>query len=276
MMKVTLVNGNGTRYDVTVKDKIYLHSLEGLGYATEIQYARLNNRHKVKKEQLSQATLKGTIKFWGATARTEYQNFVKFCQKKPMYMLYKPLTEEYRRDVIVTTIGMSESNCLQCSVELECLSPPYKLINVMTRATTVGGGKIYDYRYPYTYRSTANNSVVINSDSYIPSPCKLTIYGPMTNPRWTHYVNNHEVATGRVIAVIPIGHRIEISTETIPYSILQYDEEERLVADLYQSSDFGTDRFMTLEYGENKITVGDDGANEVNLKAEGMIEYASV
>lgn len=85
-----------------------------------------------------------------------------------------------------------------------------------------------------------------------------------------------EVAIGKVNATIPEGNKIVIDTTTIPYSIKEYTANGALVRDLYNLSDFSTKRFMYLEFGNNRISIGDDSSNKVTTEAEGIIYYASV
>ena len=99
------------------------------------------------------------------------------------------------------------------------------------------------------------NTLMIDSDSHGDSPCKVTVYGPCTNPVWKHYVNNvlYDPAdadivllfhagqgkhrdrvpigryyvnnvlyeTGRYEGNIPDGHKLVIDTTQIPYSITE-------------------------------------------------------
>ena len=49
-----------------------------------------------------------------------------------------------------------------------------------------------------------------------------------------------------------------------------------VIVDLYQSSDFGTERFVNLQYGQNTISVSGDSADPIPLQVEAMIEYDTV
>lgn len=276
MREYTLINGIGEDYKLTEKKKAFLHSVSGLGYSEDMEFQSFDNRHKLLKNKKKQGEIDGTVKFWGRNALSEYRRFVRFVQCMPLTLVYLDQSVEYRRNCYVTSVERSESDTLQCNVKLTCITPWHRTIDVMTVAGVEAGGKSYNYKYDYTYKSTPNNSVIINSDTYIRSPAKLTIYGPMTNPSWTHYVNNIEVGRGKVYGTIPEGSRLVISTEVIPYTIKMYDSNDKLVADMYQGSDFSTERFIALEFGENKVVVGDDGSNVVNIKMEAMLEYASV
>ena len=77
------------------------------------------------------------------------------------------------------------------------------------------GGKIYPYEYTYAYADVTQNTLMIDSDSHGDSPCRVTVYGPCTNPVWKHYVNNVLYETGKYEGSIPDGHKLVIDTTWI-------------------------------------------------------------
>ncbi|GFI45643.1 hypothetical protein IMSAGC019_00955 [Lachnospiraceae bacterium] len=117
---------------------------------------------------------------------------------------------------------------------------------------------------------------MIDSDSHGDSPCKVTVYGPCTNPVWKHYVNNVLYETGRYEGNIPDGHKLVIDTTQIPYSITERGVSDEVVADRYQMCDFTTERFFHLQYGSNRISVVHEGLNVLNVMVEGRISYETV
>ena len=100
--------------------------------------------------------------------------------------------------------------------------------------------------------------------------------GPCTNPTWRHYVDGVLKESGKVIAEILPNHRLVIDTTVIPYSMKVYDSQNQAVTDLYQSSDFETQRFVSLDYGENIITVSAEDVTVIGIGVEAEIEYATV
>ena len=59
------------------------------------------------------------------------------------------------------------------------------------------------------------------------------------------------------------GHTLVIDSTTIPYSIIEYDSADRVVADRYPLCDFSTKRFFMLQVGSNSIAISHDGTNDV-------------
>ena len=75
---------------------------------------------------------------------------------------------------------------------------------------------------------------------------------------------------------VPANHKLVLDTTSIPYTIKEYDLANQLIADRYQASNWNTERFFTLKYGVNTITVSATGASNISLGVEAQIEYATV
>ena len=305
MRTFALIDNNGNSYDVTVKDKAFLYGITGLGYAKESQFLRIKERFALARMEFEQQKIVGTVKFWQPNAEAEYFQFAQFCQNSPLKIRYAPKSgtifqssykrayvdkqtlilpykyvkrENYFRDGYVTVIEKSDGvgNCLEVKIEFICETPWYKNISEYNYGGVGDSGKEYPYTYPYLYTGSVNNEVTVDSDSRLQSPSKVVIIGPATNPTWRHYLNDVLVSTGKLNGSILPNHRLVIDTTTIPYSIKEYDAQGNQVADLYQSSDFTTERFVRLGYGKNRITVSAVDATVIGIGVEAQIEYATV
>ena len=73
-----------------------------------------------------------------------------------------------------------------------------------------------------------------------------------------------------------VNRKVVIDTTTEPWSIKQFDNLGNLVSDMYQLSDFSTERFIQIKNGRNIISVTDDGADDVTLSVEAQIGYDTV
>lgn len=279
MRTFKLRNSLGAYYDLTVDKTSMLLLVGGLGYDEENTYQRIGHRFTTLKSYLKQGVVSGTVHFWQPKAHEEYQKFVKFCQFKPLTLIYNPTgVKEYYRRGAVTSVTYDESKPLEAGVKFTCSTPFFESVRVVTEPGSGGMiyGKIYDYTYPYRYSSTTTNNVTINMDSTVESPCKLILYGPLQNPEWKHYVNNELVSTGKVNITVPSGHYLVVDNTGDNLSIEEYDNTNTFVADRYQLSDFSTERAIYLEYGQNRIAIDDEGGNKVKVVAEGELYYASV
>ena len=305
MRTFMLIDNDGNTYNITSKDTAFFYGITGLGYEEESKFQRIKERYSLIKKDLKQTKISGTIRFWQKGAESKYFTFAQFCQNGPHKLVYNPLagsvqstsyskayaegtsiylpsswlsyTNFYRHGYI-TKIEKSDGvgDCLTVKIEFEAETPWFKEVVNYNYGSDGGSGKQYSYTYPYNYKGGVVNTVEVNSDSRLPSPIKLVIIGAATNPSWKHYVEGVEVASGKVNGEILPNHRLVIDTTTIPYSIKEFDSYGNYVADMYQQSDFSTERFIRLAYGKNTITVSADDVSVLGVGVEAQIEYATV
>ena len=277
MRQFTLINVDGTSYDVTSKGSAFFYKVDGLGYERAMTFSQVAENFPLITDKASQQTIAGTVKFWKPNAEQKYFDFYKFCKKGPLRMKYNPGHGVYYRNGYVRKVARTDGNStdMTAAIEFVCTSPWYKTVQYYNNGE-ITDGKIYDYEYDYTYTDATPGSIIIDSDSMIDSPCKLMIYGPVTNPVWSHYVNGQLVATGKLTATVNVNRKVVIDTTTEPWSIKQFDNLGNLVSDMYQLSDFSTERFIQIKNGRNIISVTDDGADDVTLSVEAQIGYDTV
>lgn len=277
MRTFTLIDNDGNTYDVTAKNDLFFYGVEGLGYAQTTEFQRIEDRYALLNNYTSQAKIKGTIKFWQPDAERKYFDFAQFCQNGPIRMKYNPGHGEFYRNGVISEIVRTDGTGSELRVALTFMAqtPWYKSVSAHNDGQIVGG-KVYDYTFDYTYSSAVVNSVSVESDSYQSSPVKLIIYGPATNPSWRHYLNNVLQTSGKITGNVLANHKLIIDTTTIPYSIKQFDMLGNEVSDMYQLSDFSTERFIRFGKGRNTVSVQADNTNTLNVGVEAQIEYATV
>lgn len=276
-----LRNAKGTVLNVTEVQKAgFLHSVGGLGFETDTEYQRVGNFYNILSDNIAQGSIKGIVYFGSDTPQADYQNLVNFLQVKPIIMEYSPYkqpNEVYYRQGTVTELTYDESNPLSAELTFTPTTLPYKKLNQITHPEVIGGnGKYYNYTYNYYYRQQVGNTVTINLDSDMPSGIKLTFYGYLSNPVWEHYINGVLVASGKLLGSIPEGSILIVDTTKVPYSIEIEDLETGIITDVYNLSDFSTERFFTLRQGENTIIISDENNKETTIGAEANLYYASV
>ena len=277
MRTFTLLDRDGTSYNLTEPTTAFFYNVEGLGYSREVEYQQIGDRYEPIKNNLAQGLINGIIRFKQPNAYKKYFDFVQFCQNTPLRLIYTPSTTPFYRDGQVTSISKTEGSdgVLSCSIEFSASTPFYKILYEYNPGV-ITGGKTYSYEYDYVYSNSVAGTVTLNNDSYLSCPAKIEIYGYAVNPSWRHYVNNVLVATGKVNTSIESGNKLVIDTTTTPYSIKQYNLSNELISDVYQLSDFSTDRFITLRNGRNTISVAHEGGSLIQVGVEARIEYASV
>lgn len=277
MRKFKIINGEGGTFELNGK-AAFFHSVDGFGYTDATEFEQIGTDYIPLDEDFSQGEISGSIFFGGTKAYETYRDFTRFVRATPLTLVYE-LDEVYKVPVRLTRISKSELISgglgLNCEVSFVATGLFYKT-EVKYSDTLYVGGKIYPYEYTYSYSEISQNTLMINSDSYVDSPCKITIYGPAINPIWKHYVNNELLETGAYAGTIPADHKLVVDTTKIPYSITERGVSDEIVADRYQACDFTTERFFTLKHGINRISVVHDGLNSVNVMAEGKISYETV
>lgn len=282
MNKLILINGKGQEYDLLDSSKSPGFQIEGFGYRDTTEFIKIGNDYFPLEETSEQGALETTLLFMD-TSNAKYYEFVKHCRHDPLLLLYGNENGDFYVPCKLQSISKIDQKGLRrfiAPVKLTQTGNLYRRITAYNSGTLTGGKYYGDngegYTYDYTYSSEILNTVVLQSDSYVESPCILTIYGPVTNPVWRHYLESELVESGAYTGTIPSGNYLVIDSKTMPYSITEYNSSGAVVADRYQLCDFSTDRFMHVGEGENAYVISQDDVNAVQIRAEGYIEYETV
>lgn len=275
--KFTLTNALGEEYSMMQASEGIFFNPSGLGFTETTEYQQVGEFFSPLTERYGQQVIAGDMVF-GYDPYKKYLAFTKFCMHAPLSIVYETDAGIFQIPVKLTKIEKGDTDgvsYLLCPVEFTALARMYKTV-VANNTGSAGGGKIYDYEYDYVYGDFVADTVTIDSDSVVSSPCKISIFGPCTQPRWLHYVNGIQVATGYYSGTIPASHKLVIDTTSSPYSIEEQDIAGNLIADRYELCDFSTERFFLLEYGKNTISVGHSDVDSIRLMVEGYIFHETV
>lgn len=277
MRHFALINNKGQRYDLNDLD-FFLYDPGGLGFSRDSEYQKIGNAWKMLSDSFSQESRQGMIRFKEPHAYQKYFDFMVFAQQIPLKYEYKPESQVFYMDCVIGTGDKTEiqGEGLRCQIQLTPLSLFYNSYFAESADGTLNTGKLYNYSYPYTYANSAQGKISIDSDSSEDSPCKVSIFGPLVNPLWYHYVNNKQVESGRMTGEVVSGHKLVIDTTTMPYSITEQDELGNIVYNRYANCDFSTERFFFLQFGHNRISAGHAGVNIPHIVVEGRLLYATV
>ncbi|MBR2894241.1 MAG: hypothetical protein IKC03_01105 [Oscillospiraceae bacterium] len=272
-----LTNGEGATWDLNSRASFF-HSIAGFGYKDGTQFEQVGSDFLPLEELFAQGEMTGRILFGGLDAYKTYREFSRFLRAVPLILTYQT-DETYRVPVRLMQLEKGElmegGGGLVCDVAFLATGQFYKNVSKQSGTMSIGG-KVYPYQYNYSYADLSDNTLVIDSDSYEDSPCRISIFGPCVNPVWMHYVDNVLYATGRYEGTIPTDNRLVIDATEIPYSITERGASGAVVADRYQQCDFNTERFFHLQHGSNRISVTHDGLNVVTMIVEGKISYETV
>lgn len=272
MRKFYLINADGENYNLN-ETVHFLHSPSGLGMDKKVTYEQIGDYFMELNKSNKQKVISAKMFF---KTYEEYRAFARFCEIEPLTLMYM-IDKVFYIDVNLTSISKSEKGVggLTCSIKFTANSTFYQKIE-LKNDNTEAEGKAYDYDYDYEYANGRASTLSFNVNSNMDCPTKLTIIGPAINPIWTCRRNDEIVCIGKVNKVIPEGKRLVIDTTRIPYSITMMNNNGTDKEDVYQDSDFSTERFMLLKKGLNTVRVAHEGSNDITLMLERRELYATV
>lgn len=245
----SLINAAGQVYNLMDKNH-YLNAPDGLGDSRDVESQNLGGFFEIGSDTQDQATITGEMVF---ANYKEYFDFVnKFALNRQMTLQYTAY-KTYQRSVYMESIDKSEidpdTGRLLCDVSFICLSPwQAEKIFYITPAPE-GAGKTYQYTYPYTYRDNQQGTITIDNTDGEESPAIIEIFGVASNPQWILRTSGQEIASGQVFCDIEAGQKLVINSDPRELSIKLMTTAGVLVEDLYQSSNFLTERFVYIPAG---------------------------
>lgn len=275
MRQFTLINGNGQRYSLN-REEHFLNSPKNLGAKFASSYEQFDSDFIRTNRKPRPDDIRGNVIFT-QNPYEEYTAFIRFIAVEPLTLEYVT-NDTYLVSVDLKEISKTEieDGYLKCDLRLKRLSRWYRLVTFLNDDGEKNDGKTYDYTYPYRYTEFEPETITIDSDSGYDSPTRIVIHGPCINPHWTHYLDGQIIEEGRLNATIISGRRLEIDCINIPYSIMELSNDRAISNNMYEYSDFSTERFFHLKYGRNRITVEHEGPNKLTLAVEARIEYETV
>lgn len=311
MRYFSLSNNSGKTLDITTQ-KLFFNEVSGLGFDEETSFRHVGEVWWLNTASYRQQAIKGKLLFNcldGSDPYTAYRDFARFIQNPPLTLTYYPnglSGKAFHKKVRVTKLEKSELNIygvLEENIEFTPYTPWYE-INIVGNSIDddYSGAWIWgdnDENPPVVFAPTPVEAIPprfgavesrwvnISVDSDAKSPSKFIIYGPVTNPIWTHYVDGNTVATGEFMESVTIdddealvvdntdevGQIKVYSTYTDSDGKLQLGSPLR---DLYQKRNFNTKCFITLRAGLNRIALSSSNAGSIRLRLEGHIYNATV
>ena len=296
--------------DITTTENLF-HDISGLGFEEDTDFRSVGDVWWLNSVSYSQSPVSGRMMFTdlgGTTPYRKYQSFYKFISRAPLTLLYYPHgleTEPYRRRVRVTKLEKTELNeygVLDCDIEFMPYTPWYQTISEEIKNTStqsesgwIWGGTESDplvfepaegstNKTPAKFRGESQQHVDLDVSISNKSPAKLCIYGPITDPSWTHYVGNELVGTGGFSfdnhVVVNEDEVLVIDSTDGAYSItinaVMDELPGRELRNVYALRNFNTSCFLFLQEGKNRIAVSSSGGAVNKIRVEGHIYYATV
>ena len=254
-----LMNSSGEAYNLTVTDRYtgFLTVADGLGYESGTEYQRIGEEYEPIVDYYNQAVISGVIQFFQPYAYQKFSAFALFCQDKNLTLYYRTPTGLFKRDGSISKIEKSEGNdSLKVKIDFTCRGLWYQDIE----------------------ESSDTDTVVINNDSMLESPCCIEMTGmTKTNASvtWSQYLSEGATLpfmSGSVSGVTMAStDKLYVRTDIMPYKI--YLDSSGTITDLYSKSNFAMQRFLHIQHGYNKFVAMETGAK---IKVKGRIYYETV
>lgn len=251
MRRFALESKSGEVYNLDSLDN-FLHDPDGLGFRRSTEYRKIGLGYEVVQDSFEQPDFRAQICFKDrkiSPAYQKYEAFSRFLQDTP-HILHYYANRHYKMNVMpkeLTKTEVSKPLGLNVDIGLDGLSLWYEEIE-----------------------ATGTNSLTMLCDSRNESGCHIEIKGAITNPIWSQTVNGVTI-TGKVNATLASGDTLHIRTDTNPYQLYKVSSGGSRT-DLYGSSDFSTERFVLLKYGQNTISC----SGATSIKVTGRVMYETV
>ena len=264
-----LQNAKGNTFDLMQKDAFF-YLPDGLGFRMDSQFMQIGGQYQLIETESAQKAPSGVMVF---SSYPKYQEFAAFISYTPLKLMYKPISEWYYLDCIVSSLAKGEidyrDNRLKCNIDFKATSKWYVPRVAYRTAVEVLDAKQYTYQYSYTYADAINGIIDITNNSTEDSPLIITILGDITDPSWSLIVNNKTVQSGSVSGNIPSGNKLIINAKDNELEIGEYVvSTNAFVANRYQDSDFTKDNFIYAPVGSSTLRISGSVSQTIDAYVE--------
>lgn len=276
MREFKIENAKGENFDMNRVDAFFVQP-EHMGTQKEMEFVQIGNEFKEIRNVQSQVNPSGTMSF---KKYDQFEEFIKILRYPPFKLWYKPRDQWFFKKVLLGMLGKGEisndTNRLECEIVLNSLTQWKKESTFYKCKESSGAGKTYPYSYQYAYTEDEIGSVKINNLSGQSQYCKIVINGPAQNPAWTLIKNGVMVENGRLRISIEQEERIVVNGLPTEREIAVYSKENEFIKNIYETSDFYTQRFITIPEGECTISFSNETQNVLSAYVEMEEAYECV
>lgn len=307
MRYIKLKNSAGVEYDITSKNALF-HDIQGLGFSEDGDYKAIGDVWVLSSVSNQQSPISGDICFgYEEDPYGTFNTFANFIRETPLTFLYFPKGLGgtcYMKRVRVSSLEKGELNeygVLDCPVEFLPQTPWYEEVSIETSASEkdvntpgwVWGGTsptslplVFEPSDDVTkrrarFRGEYIKSVQVKSNTSKKNPVRLTLFGPLMNPFWSHYVDGKLVSSGGFVAseTVSVGEneKLVIDNTDGKYSlkICRADTGE-LLRDVYRLRNFNLPCFFYMQEGNNQFVISSSDGRVNQIKVEGHVYYDTV
>lgn len=263
-----LINRAGEEYDLCDLSHAF-YSPDGLGFKRDISSVRVGSAFAAVENNLSQQTIKGEMRF---KSYELYSAFKEFISGGDLILAYQPkgFTKWYYRKVEVERIDKGEldpqTRRLICAIDFLSFSQWYEKDNAKRTIDLTGENTVFPLIFPFLFSDADKNEVVIINDRVAPAPCKIILSGPCVNPAWVLRQGGKTITSGAMTISIAAGEKLVVDANIESMRIVK--ETSAGEVNVYQHSDFSTERFIYAPTGESKLKFTHSNTSALNITVE--------
>ena len=276
MRKFKITNADGVVLDFMDKTS-FLSSPDGLGFELDSEFNEVGNSYLPLNIKSAQKEIGGILIINGYL---RYQQVSSLLAKNPVTLHYCPYGMTwYTLPCIVRSLDKTEleNGYLRCDVRLSALSKWTRNTENRRTSPTISNPKQYGYRYPYIYMDNVSGSINLLNQGYEDSPMIITVFGAIENPRWDLIVNGNVISSGELQGVtIQSGNKLVVNSSDGHLEISEYTLNNEYVRNLYEYSNFETERFIKAPPGRSSIRIYGTATGEIVAYVEVLEQYETV
>lgn len=266
--KFKLINNVGAEYDLCDLNHAF-YSPDGLGFDKSFDSVQVGSAFTLTEDKLNQQIITGEIIF---KSYEYYSEFNEFISNGDLTFAYQPRSYDvwYYRSCTVKRLKKDEidktTRRLHCPVDFLCFSQWYESVIAERTVYEVSENSVFPLTFPFTFADKNINEVIIVNTNVNPAPCKIEILGPCSNPRWELKINDQTIANGKVSISLNESEKLVVDANIENMCIVKITEDSE--TNVYQYSDFSTDRFIYAPHGRCILRFYHDSEHALDITVE--------
>lgn len=263
-----LINSVGEEYDLCDLAHVF-YAPDGLGFSRNISTMQVGDAFAPVENKLAQQVIKGEMRFKSYALYSEFKEFI---SSGNLTLAYQPkgLQTWYYRNVEVQRLDKSEidrtAHRLICPIDFLCFSQWYEKDNAKKTIDLTGENTVFPLVFPWVFCDAEKNELLLVNERISPAPCKIIISGPCVNPAWTLRQDGRTIASGAMTMSIATGEKLIVDANIESMRIVK--ETSAGEVNMYQHSDFSTERFIYAPTGESKLKFTHSNTSALNITVE--------
>ena len=251
MRKLWLINDFGEEYRFDYSSMTLISSITGLGFQKTNTYFDFDNIYRKIDETIPTQDIVFNLAF--LRKYHGFKRFLSFLETSHELKLYYTSDDTKYSYVEVESLSKTEisGGTLTSELKLKRLSYWYKDVISEVVINVAKSGKIYPFKYPYTYSKSSKGKMELTNNGYAKAPLKITIEGNVSNPEIIVTKGEEEVSK---LKIYYESTDCKIVVDAFPTRQSITIEEKGSVMDAYEYQDFSKDNFIFLEHGTYTLT----------------------